>query len=415
MKLFETHGSLNVGNPSVGARLFLLGGIAALSLSAAAKPSLFLAERMYAAPGVECNVYFKNVTDAIVPDRYAWNVKCAYGKHENFRWTYVAKDADAGKEFPLVLEMWNDELGLVTAATTTVKVAKLPDDRTRPLTVALLGDSLTGCRFQDQTAARLKASGLTGVKSVGSKTGDFNHDGYGGFSWDSFLTRYAIAVDEIDNLQSEAEKEQLRKFGVKIPEGQQWRRGLLKSPLVKLVDGKKVVDVQRWLDKVNGGKAPDVIVIELGTNDVFGEGEGDRDAKRAVVLAAAKRLLKTLRGAAPGSVLAIMTIPPGADPDSFGANYGCQQSDFIFRRNVFAYNKALEELVKTSGDPKLFLVPAHAAVDTVYGSIVREEKANAHSDRKVTRCVNAVHFDRTGANQFGDALYAWLADFLGGR
>ena len=96
----------------------LAGGaaIAALSLSAAARPTIFLAERMYAAPGVECNVYFKNVTDAIVPDRYAWNVKCGYGKHENFRWTFVARDEDAGKEFPLVLEMWNDELGLVTAA-----------------------------------------------------------------------------------------------------------------------------------------------------------------------------------------------------------------------------------------------------------------------------------------------------------
>ena len=389
--------------------------IVALSLSAAARPAIFLAERMYAAPGVECNVYFKNVTDAIVPDRYAWNVKCKYGKHENFRWTFVAKDADAGTEFPLVLEMWNDELGLVTAATTTVKVAKLPDDRTRSLTIALLGDSLTGCRFQDQTAARLKESGLVGVKSVGSNAGAFNHDGYGGFSWDSFLTRYVIAVDEIDNLQREAEKEQLRKFGVKIPEGQEWRKRLLKSPLVKIADGKKLVDVQRWFDKVNGGKAPDVIVVELGTNDVFDEGEYDRDAKRDGVLAAAKRLLKALRDAAPASVIAIMTIPPGADSDSFGANYGCLQSDFIFRRNIVAYNRALEELVKSSGDQKIVLVPSHAAVDTVYGSIVREEKANAHSDRKVTRCANAVHFDRTGAKQFGDALYAWLADFIGGR
>ena len=400
--------------PAVGTSV-LVAAIAALSLSAAVRPTIFLAERMYAAPGVECNVYFKNVTDAIVPDRYAWNVKCGYGKHENFRWTFVARDEDAGKEFPLVLEMWNDELGLVTAATTTVKVAKMPADRMRPLTIALLGDSLTGCRFQDQTAARLKESGLAGVKSVGSKAGGFNHDGYGGYSWKSFLTRYALAVDEIDNLQSEAEKEQLRKFGVKIPEGQGWRRGLLKSPLVRIVAGQKVVDVQRWLDKINGGKAPDVIVIELGTNDVFGEGEGDREAKRAEVLASAKELLAVLRKAAPESVLAIMTIPPGADSDSFGANYGCQQSDFIFRRNIVAYNRALEDLVRTSGDPKLALVPAHAAVDTVYGSIVRTEKANAHSDRQVTRCANAVHFDRTGANQFGDALYAWLVDFLGGR
>ena len=395
---------------------FLLAAVAAASLTASAGPGIFLADRMYAAPGVECNVYFKNVTDAIVPDRYAWNVRCAFGKHENVRWTYVAKDEDAGKEFPLVLEMWNDELGLVTAATTTVKVAKYPADRTRKLTVALLGDSLTGCRFQDQTARLMKEFGFTGYTTVGSRKGLANHDGYGGYSWGSFLSRYALTVDEINNVQSEAEREQLRKFGEKIPDGEEWRKALLRSPLVRIVDGKKTVDVQAWLDKVNGGAAPDVIVIELGTNDVFAEDEGNRLERLATMrIPAAKQLLKALRAVIPDATIAIMTIPPGADPDSFGANYGCQQSDFIFRRNVFAYNKALEELVKTSGDPKLALVPAHAAVDTVYGSIVRDVPANARTSRKVTRCVNAVHFDVTGANQFGDALFAWLVDHLGSR
>lgn len=380
-----------------------------------AAPTLFLGKQLHVVPGIERNVYFRSITDAFVPERYAWRARCMRGRQEKTRWSYTAKDCDVGKSFPLVVEMWDDENGLVAAATSSVHVIGFPADRTKKLTMALLGDSLTGCRFLDQTAKLMREFGFTGFKTIGKRKELIaRHDGYGGFGWETFLTRYAFSMDEIDQVQSEAEREQLRKFGEKIPAGQDWRKHLLKSPLVRIVNGEKRVDIQSWVGDINGGVPPDVIVIELGTNDVFGEPEGDRVAwmKRNCEPGILK-LLDSLHRILPKTMIAVMTIPPGADQDAFGVNYGCAQAEFVFRRNVIAYNRLLEKIVCESNNRRLCLVSAHAAVDPVYGYITRDVPAHDRTTVAVERCVNAVHFDETGARQYGDALFGWLVFLMG--
>lgn len=387
------------------------------------RPAFSLPEVVYAAPGLECNVYFGSSFDTDSPRAYSFDACCAVGRCLNDRWTWTPAAADAGTRHRLVLNAWSD-FGPLVSCTVSVEVAKASADRSRKVTFALLGDSLTNARYQDRVLAVMREAGWTGFTPVGSRSGSSSerigvfrdgeaaHDGYGGFTPTAFLERYAVAVDEIDNLQSEAEKEQLRAFGTKIPAGQEWRRALLKSPLVRLVDGKMTVDVQGWLDRINGGKAPDFLFIELGVNGTCAQREEDLVRYcEEVQVADMRKLVGKIRAVAPDTVIAIGSCLVGADQDSYGRNYGCSISARQSHRNMFCLStrwKALVEDLKAAGDDKVFYVPFGNVVDPVYGYIPETVPAFVHSQDKVRRICNAVHPSLVGGKQLGDAIAAFL-------
>ena len=380
--------------------------------TSAALPTFYAPERIYAVPGVECLVHYTRLFDSYTPSRYLLEAVCVKGAAYGECWSYVAKESEAGTEFPLVLNAWDDEHGLVASMTTTVCVATAPTEaaKSRRITLALLSASSTNCRYQDRIMERMRNAGFSGYEPVGSRkssksngvceTGEYiaAHDGYGGYSWGSFLTRYALTVDEIDNVQAEAEREQLKSFGVKLAPGNEWRKALLKSPLVRIRNGKKVVDIQAWFDKINGGKAPDYIVVTLGGNGVWIQRPDSKQGQVAEELAQARKLVPMLRAAAPDAVIAITSAVGGSlDQDSWGKNYGAVQSCFIGNRSFIDYNRTMQRFCKESGDSKLVFVPVSQGVSH-FGAYPHGRRAG-----------NALHANITGGRQIGDALFAWLA------
>lgn len=406
----------------------VLCALAAWSSWAAARPAFVLPDVIYAAPDIECNVYYGSSFDSDSPNAYTFEVQAKVGCCQNERWTWTPKAADAGRSEKLVFNAWSD-FGPLVSRTVTVKVAKAVADKSRKVTFALLADSLTNARYQDRILAAMKAAGWSGFTPVGSRSGpsaelwgvyrdgEAAHDGYGGFMPGTFLTRYAVAVDEIDNLQSEAEREQLRAFGENIPEGQSWRRGLLKSPLVRIVNGRKTVDVQAWLDRVNGGKAPDYLFIELGVNGTCAQTpDALTNYCEKVQVADMRRLIGKLREAAPRTVIAIGSCLIGADQDSHGRNYGCSINAVRTHRNMHYLSTRWAALVKElndKGDPNVFFVPFGSAIDPTYGYIRETVPASAHSSAKISRINNACHPSLEGGRQLGDAVAAFLMTHLG--
>ena len=405
-------------------KIIVISVLSALTtLTVSAKPTFFLPEHLYAAPGVECNVYFSNIFESFTPGRYAYEALAKQGKSQVERWTWTPTEADAGTEVKLVINAWSDDAP-VASVTTTVHVARAPQPGAdqRKITFALLAASLTNSRYQDRIMKDMRENGYPLFTPVGSRPSAEDrakdparaaHDGYGGFSFDSFLTRFAMTVDEIDNLQSEAEKEQLRKFGVKLDGGQKWRKSLLRSPLVAIRNGEKVLDVQGWLDRVNGGAAPNFIVIELGVNGTFGQREATLDDYiRDEQIAKAKQLVAALRTVAPEAIIGICTEPVGCGQDGYGQNYAASISLIQGRRNIFRISRALKTWVESAGDPKLVLVPLAQSIDPVYGFIRTSAPANACTTEKKVRDHNALHPALAGGYQLGDAIYAWLANTL---
>ena len=374
---------------------------------------LMLPEVIYAVPGIESNIYFENILDSATPNAYAFEVKCPRGTHGNFRWFWTPDKSDAGKSFDLEVRLFND-YGMVLSGKTRVVVAKEPADYKKKFTLSLLAASGVNCGYPAHLLKVMREAGFVNYTPIGSHSGGGRpivpggvaHDGYGGFSWGSFLERWLYTAEELPQAQNEAEKEQMKAFGVRnLPKSQAYR---LRSPLLKIVNGQKVLDIPAWLKKINQGKAPDFIVIQLGGNDMFSAQAETRKARLAQSLNNAKILLAALRKHAPKAIIGVATTPCGCGQDGFGANYGSFQSKYQYRRNIQSYNRALTALVKELKDPGIRLIPLHQAIDPDGSYMKGSYKVHARSSKKVLRDRNALHPAREGGYQLGDAIYCWL-------
>ena len=103
---------------------------------------LFLPEKIYAVPGVECNIYFKNIFLAINHANYIFDVNCKVGRHDLKRWRFTPKAEDGGKSFPLSIKVYN-ESGLVAEASTTIHVAHADAGKDKKINILMVGDSYT--------------------------------------------------------------------------------------------------------------------------------------------------------------------------------------------------------------------------------------------------------------------------------
>ena len=374
---------------------------------------LMLPEVIYAVPGIESNIYFENILDSATPNAYAFEVKCPRGTHGNFRWFWTPDKSDAGKSFDLEVRVFND-YGRVLTGKAKVVVASEPADYKRSFTLALLAASGVNSQYPQHLLNVMREAGFVNYTPVGNHSGGGRpvvkggtaHDGYGGFSWGSFLNRWSYAAEELPQVQNEAEREQMRALGVvNLPKKSAYR---LRSPLLKIVNGKKVLDIPGWFKKINNGKAPDFIVIQLGGNDMFGAMADTLDAKRKIAISNARTLLAELRKHAPGTVIGVATSPCGCGQDGFGANYKSAQSKYQYRRNIQSYNRALAALIRELKDPGIKLIPLHQSIDPDGSYIRRRYPVHARSKEKVFRDSNALHPTREGGYQLGDAIYCWL-------
>ena len=378
---------------------------------------LTLPQIIYAVPELESNIYFNNVIDSAIPGSYTVEVKCDAGTQGNSRWFWTPSPEDAGKEFSLELRVFND-LGLIASAKSKVVVAREQEVRTKKFTLALLADSGVNNRYPDHILELMRERGYTGYTPIGKHSGNGNpvvpggvaHDGYGGFEWNCFLDRWFYSSDELPLAQSEAEREQMISFGIR--DNLKTRTYLLRSPLLKLENGKKVLDIQGWLKAINQGNAPDFIIIQLGGNDMFTAEEENLNKRVKKVMANARKLISELKKHAPNAIFGIATGSCGCGQDGFGENYKCLQSGYQYRRNIQRYNTELAKLVKKLNDPKISLVPIHQAIDPEGSYIKKEYPIHARSKEKVMRFSNALHQSPEGGYQMGDAIACWIINHL---
>ena len=375
---------------------------------------MMLPEVVYAAPGIESNIYFDNVIDSATPWAYAFEVKCPRGTHGNKRWFWTPDKTDAGKCFDLELRVFND-YGRVLTGRCKVVVAGEPADYNKKITLSLLAASGSNSGYPQQLMDMMRKNGFVNYTPVGKHSGGgrpvvpggLAHDGYGGFSWNCFLNRWYYLESDLPKTQTQAEREQMEAIGVRrnVRPGREY---MLRSPLIKIVNGQKTVDVPGWFKEINQGKAPDFFIIQLGGNDMFNAREDNLEERIETVIGNARRLLAVLRKHAPESVIGIASSPLGCSQDGFGANYRCSQSQYQYRRNMQRYNRALVEMIGKLNDPKIRLIPLHHVLDSEGSFFKKTYPVFARSAKTVQRDSNALHYSKEGGFQIGDALYCWL-------
>lgn len=339
---------------------------------------LLLPEVVYAVEGVETNLYYDNVF--LVPDVKDYSFSYDYstpGMNLADRWTFTPGKKDAGKRRTVTMTIRGLNGETVAKKSFLLQVAPAHAGKGKSFTLLMIGDSITDYvkAFPTQVFDLFRKSASAKLTMIGTKVPykgkneAVRHEGYSGWSYLTFL-----------------------------------RNG----PFVRQVNGFPVLDFEGYFKKNNGGKAPDFVTIQLGVNDIFGA--QDYTVRTAIhgILADMDQLIKALRKAAPEAVIGIGLPTPGASQDAFGKVYGCRQSRYQYKRNIFALSHAVMKRYHDSADKKIFIVPTYINLDTVHNFPVHKVPVNQGNKAMICRQRDGLHPSPEGGRQLGDTLYGFL-------
>jgi lysophospholipase L1-like esterase len=266
-------------------------------------------------------------------------------------------------------------------------MTKAPKDAS----VLIIGDSLTNSTVYPREIYNLFITNdklelnMIGSHSGGGKIDEkIKHEGRGGWTWASYCSRWS--------------------------EGEGYKA---KSPFLVLKDKKPVIDFPAYYSKYAEGKAPEIITIMLGINDVFRATDSDVEERINNILATAKKFLGEMRKASPESIIGIALItPPAATQTAFGSNYKCKYRRWQFRKNQHRLNEVYQNEFGGREKENIYLIPAYLNIDTRNNFPTRLEPVNARSTKKVRLQSNGVHPARPGYYQIADTFYGWMRYIL---
>jgi len=293
-------------------------------------------------------------------------------------------------KFPLRIDVRDGANRIVASADATVRVAPRSAGKGQGASLLIIGDSLTAASvYSKQVFDLCKRGGGPRLKMVGSSwrykkpKGELRHEGYGGWTAKAFATRYAKEA----------------RTGV--------RGG---SPFLYLdKDGKPRLDFARYCGEFNDGKGPDFVTILLGCNDTFSSTDESIDARIDDMFLHYDTLVKMIHGVRKDTKIgALLTVPPAASQDAFGANYTCRQTRWQYKRNQY---RVVQRMIQRYGGREaenIFLVPANVNLDCERNFPQRSAPWNARTRQKGVRLNNGVHPSGEGYLQIGDSIYCWL-------
>ncbi|MBM3475165.1 MAG: SGNH/GDSL hydrolase family protein [Armatimonadetes bacterium] len=344
---------------------------------------LVLPPDLYAAPGREMNLYFDNAILVLNSREYLFDVDCPKGRQDQERWRFTPTEQDVG-DYPLSLKVMDAAGAVLAEGAATVRVAPAGGSG-KPFTLLCVGDSLTHASVYP--AELFNLFGPERIKLIGthhpidSLPPEVVHEGYGGWAWQTFCTRWTEGDDP-----------------------------RAKSPFLRLEGDKPVLDFQAYCDRTNGGQGPDITTVFLGWNDIFSATEADLEGRIDTVFGYADTLLAEFRRVRADTQIGLLLLtPPAATQDAFGSNYNCGQTRWQARRNQHRLVERMMEKFGGRESENLWLLPAHLNLDTVNNYPVVTEPANARTDKQVTRLANGVHPSAEGYRQIADTIYAWLS------
>ena len=355
---------------------------------------LLIPEKIYAVPGVEMNVYFNNVVTVVNPANYVFDVDCEKGRNDLKRWRFTPRKEDVGT-WKWKIRVIN-ESGVVAEAESEVVVVPEDAGKGRTFSLLIVGASQTGAgHYPNRVAELMKQPGNPEFTSIGTRgKGPGRHEGYGGWRWESFLTRWGYT-------------------GKSKNDGMHPNRPVgFNSPFLFEKDGKGVFDLNEYFKRNNGGKAPDAVSFQLGLNDFFLATDETIAEVTKKSIANMEKLIGEFRKLKPAPEIFVFQHIPGAGQDGFGKSYSCGRTSWQYRKNLDHYNRAL---LQKSKELNFNIVPVYINIDTENNYPWQEQPLNGENPAKVQRQNNGVHPAKPGYYQMGDVLYCRLKAWLAGK
>jgi lysophospholipase L1-like esterase len=326
---------------------------------------------------------------ALDAHRYAFAVTCEKGRQQAERWTWTPEEADAGK-YDWRLTVCDASNQVIARGRTIIQVAAPMAGQSRRWSLLIIGDSLTHAGVypaQVLELCRQRPQGLAVTLVGGHGKDGIVHEGYGGWSAERFATR-CTGIGRVSD------------------------HTLRDSPFIYAQpEGPPKVDFDRYCDEFLGSQAPDVTMIFLGGNDIFFANDQNIDSFIDTMFKSLEVLFDMIRRKSGRTRIGlVLTLPPAASQDGFGASYGCLQTRWQYKRNQHRLVERMLEQYAPHRPSSPHLVPACVHLDTVHGYPVVEESANARDERIVHRISNGAHPSQSGYSQIADAIYAWLVN-----
>lgn len=377
--------------------LFLVLFHASLSFGAALPPPprLVMPPVIYAVNGIESNIYFENIVLVLDRSRYVFDVSCDKGSQYDERWTIKPTDKDAPGDYPMEVVVRDESNAIVGRAKSILRIVPADKPSPKPMTVLTMGDSLTQASVYPQHLLDLaEADPQMDLKLIGCRgannepaSGPLRHEGYNGWSAESFCTHMG-----------------------KLARTGKYIRPDTGSPFVYDVQGKPELDMTRYFQEFNDGKAPDAVTILLGSNDVFGANDDNIDEQVERMLKHYDMLVAGFRKAGPDTAIGVVVAtPPSFSQDGFRNYNGPRRlSRWQCKRNNHRLVEAMLQRYGGRESEKIFLIPANCNLDTEDGFPMRSGPRSARSTTQQVRTNNGSHPSPTGYNQFGDSIYCWL-------
>lgn len=356
---------------------------------------------IYATPGIGSNIYFENLGLRLNPANYAFDVTCPKGVQMQDRWTYSPADDHAG-EYPIVIAVLSESNEVIARASSVIKVSPKSSGAEESATLLLIGASLTEYGIYPQHLLDLaKADPQVALRLIGSRgpnnqppQGEMRHEGYSGWTAQAFATMH----------------------------GPLSRSGIVKRPdtgspfLYEDAAGKPKLDFQRYCDEFNGGRAPDMVTIHLGPNDIFREDDATIEDRVDKALGYYDQLVAMIHQVRAQTKIGIVLVAPASRSQDGFRNYAAarKQTAWQYRRN---HNRLVERLVERYAgreSENIFVVPAHVNFDAANHYPTWSAPRSARSPENVTRVNNGTHPNEAGYEQIGDTIYCWLKAMLTG-
>ncbi len=364
-------------------RFFLLTACFTMYVSSAAAETapadpvqLTLPKEFYAVPGLRTSIYFDNVILSQSPEKFTFQVDCEVGRTESRRWTVVPTEKDVGRH-TVTLRVIGRNGKPLARASSVLHVVPADAGNGRKIRLLIVGDSLTHATLYPNELARLlsqprnPAWTMLGTHRPARAADGVRHEGYGGWTWQRFASRY--------------EPE---------PDGTYRKRS---SPFVFREDDQPPrLDIPRYFEEQCHGEKPDYIIFLLGINDCFSAPPNDPDAIDARIdqmFQHAETLLNAFHKAAPQAEMGLcLTPPPNTREEAFEKNYQGRYHRWGWKRIQHRLVQRQIERFSRQAQDRRFVIPTELNLDTVDG--YPED--------------NAVHPNARGYRQIGACLYAWL-------
>ena len=388
----------------------LLAALSFLGSAQAASPlQLTLPPAWYGVPDVPVSLYYDNIVLTEKPEDYRFEVKCDIGTTEAKRWTVIPADKDVGDHAMevIVKDAQGKEL---ERAKTMLRIAPKTAGEGRSLRMLIVGDSLTHATFYPNEIARLLSTPgnpkwtMLGTHKPASAAPGVAHEGYGGWTWAAFLTKFDPKPPEV--AAGPLARKSTSPFIFADANG----KGVLDLPrYFKEACDNQPPDVVTFLHGLaireclmSDNQPPDVVTFLLGINDCFGAKVDDAvsmDKTIDGVLDNAEKLIAAFHKVAPKTVFAVgLTTPPNSREEGFEANYHGKYHRWGWKRIQHRLVQRMLERFGNHQADNIHLVPTELNLDPVDGYPNN----------------NGVHPNPVGYAQIGTSFYAWLKTWMAG-